>query len=56
MKRVLIKGQVVWILSFVIALLVCCAEGEKREEVSEQDAFQAFLPVIVTLSLSRPVG
>ena len=42
MKRVLIKGQVVWILSFVIALLVCCAEGEKREEVSEQDAFQAF--------------
>lgn len=42
MKRVLIKGQVVWILSFVIALLACCAEGEKREEVSEQDAFQAF--------------
>ena len=42
MKRVLIKGQVVWILSFVIALLACCAEGEKREKVSEQDAFQAF--------------
>lgn len=42
MKRVLMKGQVIWILGFATALLACCVESKKKENVSEQDAFQAF--------------